>query len=128
MPTLFNQKVLSTVVNDITQTHYSDPAYDALLGNAEKYLAEVKASGVSGGSATLTLSLETSNDGVTWFVRDATLINAQSIVGGKVQFASEIFDGGAIPLSGCYARFGCKLGGAGSNAYLELWVEGRDGA
>lgn len=128
MPTLFHEKVLSTVVNDSASTYYSDPEHDGMLGQAEKFLVEVVATNVSGASATLTLSLETSNDHLTWFVRDSALLNAVSIVGGAVKWAVEPWDGGTVPMNGCYARFGCKLGGAGSNAYLEVFVEGRDGA
>lgn len=130
MPTLFHKKVLATVVNDTTNTYYSDPEHDLDLGNAERFLVQVIATNVSGPSPTLTLTLETSNDRQTWLARETTpLLNGVSISGGAVKWAVENWDGGnTLPMNGCYARFGCMLGGVGSNAFLELIVEGRDGA
>lgn len=130
MPTLFHEKVLTAVVNQASITHYSDPAFDRMLGEAEKYLVEVVATNVIGETALLTVTLETSNDGVTWFLR-GTLIDAVDVLGGAVRWGAEPWNTGDTdcpPMNGCYARFGCTLTGMGPYGNLELYVEGRDGA
>jgi hypothetical protein len=131
MAILFQERVLSKVINDIAGTYYSDPDFDLTLGNAEAFYAEVKASNVLGANPWLDLSIESSNDRVTWFVRTALILNKVNL-GASPVWAGKVInnsgDSAAVQVGGCYTRFGVKLNNAGSSAYVELFVEGRDGA
>lgn len=125
MTILFSTKVFSGVINDFALTRYTDPQLNALLGTAEKYFLEAKASNVAPATdPSLVVTLEISNDGVNWRPMDAAIIDA-AIDEGTVLFASDLAGGEPI---GRYARYGCRLDAAQyTGAYIELWVTGRDG-
>jgi hypothetical protein len=118
MSIVFAGKVFSRVINDLTNTYYSDDELDEALGLAEKFFIEVKGSNVNG-TPTLTLTLETSEDGVNWTTR-STPISATYATNPR--FASEL---GTGQTGGRFARFGAKHTGSGGG-YLEVWVTGRD--
>lgn len=127
MAILFRETVLSQVLNDLTSTHYTDPKYNLLLGSAQSYHLEAKANNAQSGS-TLNISLEVSNDGVTWFVRKQFVMNQGPIGTTPVQFAIVLAgtgDSAPVTVGGCYARFGCKCASV-AGAQIELVVEGRD--
>jgi hypothetical protein len=122
MSILFSAKLFSDVINDFSFTRYSAPELNPLLGTAEKFFLEAKASAVPATATNLLVTLETSNDNVNWSVR-TTAINAV-IVSGTVLFASDFAGGNPV---GRFARYGCKLSAAqATGAYVELWVTGRD--
>lgn len=122
MAIVYAGKVFSRVLNDATNTHYSDPECNAKIGAGEKFFVEVRASNVSGTSPTLLVTLESSNDNVNWATR-STLINLASIVGGPVLTASEL---GTAAVGGRFQRLSFKLGGTTPSAYLEAWLTARN--
>ena len=122
MSILFSTKVFSGVINDFSFTRYSPPELNELLGTAEKFFLEAKATAVQPTATSLVISIEFSNDNVNW-APIATPINAV-IVTDTVLFASD-FAGGSVITR--YIRYGLKLSATQSTAaYIELWVTGRD--
>lgn len=120
----YRAKVLSCVVNDGVSTFYSEPRHDAGLAAGERVVVETRVSNVSGASPTLTMTLETSNDGVNWVVR-GTLVSAYPIVSGTVMNGAER---SMSTVGARFARLGVRLGGSGPNAYVESWAVARDGS
>ncbi len=121
MTIVFAGKSFSGVVNDITNTYYTDPELNGRIGQGEKYIVELKASNVVS-TPSATVSLESSNDGVNWVVRNAAVIATIAIpAAGSVNFGIE---GGTTTVGGRFARFGIKLT-VGGSAYCELWVTAR---
>lgn len=114
-------KAFAGVINDQTNTYYTDPALNGRLGQAEKFMVELKGSNIAA-TPTPTVSLEGSNDGVNWTVRNATVITGTALSTTPVQYGS---DDGTQSVGGRFARFGITIGGSSSSAYVELWVTGR---
>jgi hypothetical protein len=130
MAVLFRETVLARVLNGTTDAYYSDPQYDLMLAEAEAYYIEVRATNITTSTAKIEVSLEISNDGVTWFVRKASFINKVAIGTTPIQVANLLVatgDSGAVKVGGCYARFSCLMSTA-ADLFIELIVEGRDGA
>lgn len=125
MAILFCSKVFDGLADNINNTFYSLPEFNATLGKAEKYFFQVRPSQVGGGASTLTLTLETSNDNVNWNLR-STLLNQTSITTAtQALFASEL---GTAQVGACFARVGIRLGGASAVAFVEVWATGRNAA
>lgn len=122
MAIVYAGKVFSDVLNDGTNTYYSDPECNPRLGAAEKFFVEARASNVTGTSPTLLVTLESSNDNVNWVSR-STPISATAISSGTVLSGSEL---GTGAVGGRFQRFTLKLGGTGPNAHVELWVTARN--
>ena len=115
-------KVYSDVMNDGTNTYYSDPECNAKLGMAEKFFIEARTSNVTGTTPTLAIALESSNDNVNWVPR-STVIVATAIASGTTLTGSEL---GTAAVGGRFQRFTLKLAGTTPNAYVELWVTARN--
>jgi len=120
---LYCTKMMNELVDNPLNTFFSPTEYNAALGKAEKYFFQVRTTQVSGTSPTLTLLLETSNDGVLWSSR-STPINLQVIPSNNAGalFGQEL---GTSSVGGMYTRFGIKLGGTLTVAFVEVWVTGR---
>ncbi len=122
MSILFSTKVFSGVINDFSFTRYSPPELNQLLGTAEKFFLEAKATAVQPTATSLVVSIEFSNDNVNWTPIATPIF--QTITSGTVLFASD-FAGGSVITR--FARYGCGLYALQATAaYIELWVTGRD--
>jgi hypothetical protein len=122
MAVLGNLKVFSTTITNGTNTYYSEREYEQRLGDAEKFFVELRASSVAAGAPNITVTLETSTDGVNWFTRGtfANLTNA-SVSNGTV-----ISDSLAGTVGARLSRFTLKMGGTTPSAYIELWATDRN--
>lgn len=122
MAIVFSGKIFSGVINDTSNTYYSEPPFNAALGAGEKYYVELKSSNVTGTSPTVTVSLETSNDNVNWAVRNNAVISNNAITNTTVLTGQDT----GTTVGGRFARFGVKAGGTSPNAYVEIWVAARN--
>lgn len=123
MAIIFSAKVYDgMILSDAVNTRYSDPSLNVGLAKAEKYFCQVKTTQV-GGTANLTVTLETSADNVNWYVPPTPLFNQSSISNNTVLFN---FDLGTASIRAAFARVGVKLGGTTPSAYVEVWLTGRD--
>lgn len=122
MSIVWSGKAFAGVINDQTNTYYTDPELNGRLGQAEKYLVELKGSNIQG-SPTATVSLEGSNDGVNWIIRNSTVISGGAVSTTPIWGIDNGSTG--VVVGGRFARFGIKLAVASTSAYIELWVTGR---
>jgi hypothetical protein len=123
MAALSNLKVFSDVVNDVVNTWYSEPRWNAALGAAENYFLDLKYSNVQGSGVKLTVLLETSDDGMNW----ATRANFAALSNTSISGSGVLSDTNSSTVGGLYSRFSFKLIGSGSvGTYIELWVTSRD--
>lgn len=123
----YNIQTHGDVLSDAVNKSYSDPALNAALATAEKFFVVAKATNVTGGSPTLKVTIELSNDGMNWIDRGSPVIAATSItVGGTTVLKG--FDDGVTNgfVGGRFMRVAALLGGGGPpGAYVEVWVCGR---
>jgi hypothetical protein len=128
MGLMFSGKVFSGVINDNVNFYYSDHEWNARLGTAEKFHVELKASNVTGTGPNITVSMESSADGVNWVARITNPASMPNLSpSGTLSSGSVImsYDLGTSYVGGRFTRFKMQMGGTSPNAYIELWVSGR---
>jgi len=116
-------KIFSAVINDNTNTYYSDAEWNARLGMGEKFMLELRATNVvTNGS--VTVQLESSNDNINWHIRNNAVINANTLTNATTAtcFGSEV---GTSEVGGRFARFNVKLTNT-TAAYIEMFCTARN--
>lgn len=129
MSILYSGKPFSITINDKVNTYYSDPELNARLGMGEKFYIEARATNVSGTAPTLTVGLETSNDGVNFSARSGSpFINQVAItVGATAVTVLTATCLGTADVGGRFCRVTAKLADTGApGAFVEIWVTARD--
>lgn len=121
---VFHELVYDDYVSDVDPT-YSDPAFDARLGAAERLALVVVADEVSGTAPAVTLGLEHSGDGENWVAKGGgAAVKAVALVAG--QASAQCVGGGDYGGAPALGFVRLKLAMAsGSAARLRVWVTGR---
>ncbi len=115
--------VYDNVVQGTTAV-YTDPKWNEKMGTADMVLLSAIASQFSGTSPTLTVTAETSADGIYWGEwAGGPLVNAVALSGtDKVGTGSNGYFNNGLR----YMRLKIELGGTDPSTRLQLWWAGRD--
>lgn len=111
------------VFDDVVQSTtavYTDPKWNQPMGVADTFAVMAIASQASSG-ATLTVTPETSPDGVNWFaMADAISAYSLSATDKSLKASDPTINGTRL------VRLKIVLGGTNPSARLQLWFTGRD--
>jgi hypothetical protein len=119
MTVKYSIKTHSQLITGTNDKYYSDPALNAVLATAEKFLITARVMNTSGGTLSLGVNLECSNDNVNWQIRSSpiSLFLSSPLIGCDV---------GDTAVVGRFLRVSAAMGGTGTVAgYVEIWVCGR---
>ncbi len=107
-----------------TSAVYTDPKWNTPMGVGDVFFLSAIASQFSGTSPTLTVSVQTSGDGVYWGDwAGAPVINAVALTGDdKVGSGSDGYLNNGLR----FMRLKIVLGGTSPQTRLQLWWVGRD--
>jgi hypothetical protein len=106
---------------------YSDPRLQELMGAVDMLHVSGYAAQVSGTSPLLTIAIQQSNDRSIWYDASVTpVINGVSIPAGQETICQGNSADPAANGRFAFARLGITLSGTGVQAYLRVWVTGRD--
>ena len=126
---LYHMKVFDGAISGTgTTTVYTDPSLGSQLAQADKLFVHARVTQVSGTSPTLTIGVQTSNDGGVNFDtsanQKATPINGTSLTANSV---NNIYGSDTnTNIGGGFYRFAVTLGGTNPSAQVELYVCGRE--
>lgn len=105
-------------------TVYTGPEFNGILASAEKMFGHARLSQISGGSVSITVTIERSNDGVNFESGVATLLTKSNLSTTAIENAYGEFN--ATKVLGCAVRLAITLAGTSPSANIQLIVSGHE--
>ena len=130
MAVVFYQKVFDAGLSG-TATAYSLPQFDAPLARAIRWYIFARVTQVTGSTPTLTVNLAHSNTdmGSEFLSLGSTApINAVALAANAInqKEGSLRYTDSGVAVPGAFVRAEITLGGSNPNAFVEIWITGRD--
>lgn len=124
---VFVGKVLECGLSGQGVPQYSGPEFYEPLAQGERFFVQIRASQVTTGSGTTTLTaeLESSNDGVSWEGRGAITLTPSTLSNNAV---NNLFGSDTVTTKVPGAKLRIKITQTVSvnpNAYIEVWITAR---